>query len=88
MKNNEKIQITGYYGIEEGPYDMKKDPSRGRTLLKIELAKRYNISIRTLYKLLNEYDYENIEPLGYKKKSKLLNPQVVNHYLKGWISED
>ena len=88
MKSNEKLKITGDYGIEEGPYDIKKDPSRGRTLLKKQLAKRLNISPRTLYKWLNRFYYEDIVPLGYKKGGKVLNPKVVNFFIIGWIARD
>ena len=84
MKSNEKLSSTGVDGMEKGPYDVKRDPSRGKTLLKSELAERLNISTRTLYKWLNEEYYEEIKLLGYKKGGKILTPKVVNVFLD-WI---
>lgn len=60
-------------------------------MTKKELATLHRMSSDTLRKLLNEKYFEFLEPFGYKKNSKILQPHVVREFTRIWgkkIQED
>lgn len=55
-----------------------------KTLTKSELATLMNVSSGTLQSLMNRQWFENLKMLGYKKKSKILSPRIVNYIIQEW----
>lgn len=53
-------------------------------MYKSELARKYNMSVRSLARLLNHRYYEELAQLGYKKTDQFIQPLIVRKFFEIW----
>ena len=63
------------------PFDYKP-PFEGKgSVTKQELCEAYNFSLTTLGGLLNRQYYSILKELGYRKRSNILSPKIINKFI-------